>query len=295
MNWQRGGSAVERIEKRAWAKLNLTLDVLGKREDGYHDLCMVMQSVALCDRVSIARGGERGIRVRSNLDFLPTGRNNLAAAAAMRLCEEAGVDWNGLEIGLDKAIPVCAGLGGGSSDAAAVLLALNEMLELGWSREKLAQIGQRVGSDVPYCVMGGTALAEGRGEVLTPLPALPWCYAVLCKPHFSVSTPELFSRIDGVKVGCHPDTRGMLRSLHSGDILGVARRMYNVFEDVLPRNQANTVAEIKNVLIQFGALGACMSGTGPTVFGLFDSLVNAWQACAYLRGTYQETFLTVTV
>ena len=148
---------------------------------------------------------------------------------------------------------------------------------------------------MPYCVLGGTALAEGRGEILTPLPALPWCIAVLCKPRFSISTPELFSRIDGMKVTCRPDTKGMLTALERGDVQGVARRMYNVFEDVLPRNQAGTIAEIKGVLIQHGALGACMSGTGPTVFGLFDSLVAAWRAFHELKAVYPETFLTVTI
>lgn len=286
---------MEPITARAWAKLNLTLDVLGKRSDGYHDLCMVMQSVALCDTVTIEETGERGIRVSSNLEFLPSGKNNLAAAAALRLSEAAGRDGNGLRITLDKSIPVCAGMGGGSSDAAAVLRALNKGWKLGWSREELARVGEKVGSDVPYCVLGGTALAEGRGEILTPLPALPWCIAVLCKPRFSVSTPELFSRIDGMKVTCRPDTKGMLTALERGDVQGVARRMYNVFEDVLPRNQAGTIAEIKGVLIQHGALGACMSGTGPTVFGLFDSLVAAWRACHELKAVYPETFLTVTI
>ncbi|NCE65260.1 4-(cytidine 5'-diphospho)-2-C-methyl-D-erythritol kinase [Pseudoflavonifractor sp. 524-17] len=286
---------METIVRQARAKLNLTLDVLGRRADGYHDLCMVMQSVALSDRVSLCRTGRRGIHVGSNLEFLPSGRNNLAAAAAVCLCEAAGMDWNGLEITLEKHIPVCAGLGGGSSDAAAVLLAVNDWLELGYSQKELAQIGERVGSDVPYCVLGGTALAEGRGERLTPQPALPWCFVVLCKPHFSVSTPELFGRIDSMKTTCRPDTEGMLRALKAGDLQGVARRMYNVFEDVLPRNQAGAVAEIKNSLIQAGALGACMSGTGPTVFGLFDSLTGAWQATRYLRELYPETFLTVTV
>lgn len=284
------------IVTEARAKLNLTLDVLGRREDGYHDLCMVMQSVALCDTVTIEREeGGKGIKVRSDLDFLPSGRNNLAAAAAIRLCDEAWRDSDGLRIRLDKAIPVCAGMGGGSSDAAAVLRALNEAWKLGYSRERLAEIGADVGSDVPYCVLGGTALAEGRGERLTPLPALPWCFVVICKPHFSISTPELFERIDGMKISCHPDTKGMLKALERGDVLGVARRMYNVFEDVLPRNQGSTVAEIKDILLQHGALGACMSGTGPTVFGLYDDIVKAWRACYALRKSYEQTFLTVTV
>lgn len=286
---------MEPIVTKARAKLNLTLDVLGKRSDGYHDLCMVMQSVALCDTVTIRREAERGVAVRSNLDFLPTGKNNLAASAALHLCEAAGMDPNGLRIDLEKSIPVCAGMGGGSSDAAAVLNALNRAWKLGYAPQELAALGEQVGSDVPYCVLGGTALAEGRGEILTPLPSLPWCFVVICKPHFAVSTPELFARIDGMKLHCHPDTRGMLQALENGDVLGVARRMYNVFEDVLPRNQGGTVAEIKTELIRHGALGACMSGTGPTVFGLFDTLVGAWRAYHDLRQTYTETFLTVTI
>lgn len=286
---------MEPIREAARAKLNLTLDVLGKWEDGYHDLCMVMQSVALCDAVTIRRGEEEGIRVRSNLDFLPTGPTNLAAAAAIRLCEAAGRDWNGLEIRLDKTIPVCAGLAGGSSDAAAVLRGLNRGLELGYSVEELAKIGEQVGSDVPYCVYGTTMRAEGRGEVLTPLPPLPWCYVVLCKPNFSVSTPDLFRRIDGVKLTCRPDTAGMEEALRAGDLAGAARRMYNVFEDVLSRPVGVAVAEIKAALIQAGALGACMSGTGPTVFGLFAELEPARTACEMLKNLHPETFLTVTV
>ena len=279
----------------AHAKLNLTLDVLGRREDGYHELRMVMQSVALSDLVTIRTGEEEGIRVRSNLEFLPAGPENLAAKAAVRLCETVGADWNGLEIALDKHIPVCAGMAGGSSDAAAVLRALNEGLSLGLSREALARVGEKVGSDVPYCVMGGTMLAEGRGERLRALPALPLCHAVVCKPSFSISTPEFFRRIDGVRILHRPDTRGMLRALEAGDLAGVARRMYNVFEDVLPRPQAAAVDGIRQTLIAHGALGACMSGTGPTVFGLFDALPAALSARDALRAAYAETYITVTL
>lgn len=152
-----------------------------------------------------------------------------------------------------------------------------------------------MGSDVPYCVLGGTALAEGRGEVLTPLPALPRCHAVLCKPAFSISTPELFARVDGVKLRHRPDTEGMVVALEGGDLGGVARRMYNIFEDVLPPRQAEEISGIKNVLVQHGALGANMSGTGPTVFGLFERAEDAAQAWEELRGTYRDTFLTETL
>lgn len=283
------------IQRLAPAKLNLTLDVLAQRDDGYHDLAMVMQSVALGDEISITTGGPQGIRVASNLPFLPTGPTNLAAAAAIRLCEDAGVDWNGIDITLKKVVPVCAGLGGGSSDAAAVLVALNELLGLGRSQQQLIQLAAQVGSDVPYCVMGGTALARGRGEILSPLPKLPQCHAVICKPPFPVSTPALFKRIDSVKVVRRPDLKGMLCALEQGDLGGVARRMYNVFEDVLPARLYTRVAEIKNILIQCGALGANMSGSGPTAFGLFDRLEAAQEARACLAQRYRDTFLCETV
>lgn len=283
------------IQCKAPAKLNLTLDVLGQRQDGYHDLAMVMQSVALGDEISITTGGAPGIRVDSNLPFLPTGPTNLAAAAAIRLCEDAGVDWNGVDITLKKVVPVCAGLGGGSSDAAAVLVALNQLLGLGRSREQLMELAAQVGSDVPYCVMGGTALAKGRGEILSPLPRLPQCHVVICKPPFPVSTPALFKRIDSVKVVRRPDLKGMLCALEEGDLGGVARRMYNVFEDVLPRLQQAEIAAIKHAFIQHGALGTCMSGTGSAVFALFDRADRAQDAWEALHTRYADTFLTHTI
>lgn len=202
-----------RLTVEAPAKLNLTLDVLGRRSDGYHELRMVMQSVALADRITLETGTGGGVRVRTNLSFLPTNEKNLAAAAALQFLEDCGLDCGGLSISVEKHIPVCAGTGGGSSDAAAVLRGLNRLLGAGYSGEALARLGERVGSDVPYCVLGGTALAEGRGEVLTPLPALPRCHAVLCKPAFSISTPELFARVDGVKLRHRPDTEGMVVAL----------------------------------------------------------------------------------
>lgn len=280
------------IEVQARAKLNLSLDVLRRREDGYHDLRMIMQTVDLCDSLRLETGTGAPLRMSSNLGFLPANEKNLAAAAALRLCEAVGTDPGGLSIRLSKTIPVCAGLAGGSADAAAVLRGLNELLGLGLPPERLAEIGERVGSDVPYCVMGGTALAEGRGERLTALPPLPRCAVVLCKPAFSVSTPELFGRIDSVRIRCRPDTGGLIAALEAGDLPGVARRMYNVFEGVLPARRGAEVRSIKNTLIQCGALGASMSGTGPTVFGLFDDWEAAKRARAVLKADYQETFLT---
>jgi len=283
------------MQEKAFAKLNLTLDVLGRREDGYHDLYMVMQSVELSDTLTLEPGAENGVRVKSNLGFLPGDERNLAAAAALAFWDSMGVEPQPLDITLEKVIPVCAGLGGGSSDAAAVLRALNKIHRTGLSPEQLAGIGQRVGSDVPYCVMGGTMLAQGKGEVLTPLPALPSCAVVLCKPDFSVSTPALFAQIDSVRLRCRPDTDGVLAALEAGDLVGVARRLYNVFEDALPARCKAKVNQVKSILIQRGALGAAMSGTGSAVFGLFERQADAQAAAAELSVLYPETFLTKTV
>ena len=283
------------MEIQAFAKLNLTLDILGKREDGYHDLRMVMQSITLADTLTLEENQGEGLRVSANLRFLPTGEKNLAAAAALRFWEALGREPEDLDIRIEKRIPVCAGMAGGSSDAAAVLRALNQRSGEPFSPKELARLGERVGSDVPYCVLGGTALAEGRGEVLTPLPPLPRCWVVACKPDFPISTPELFAQADRVKLRRRPDTAGLLSALEAGDLGGVARRMYNVFEDVLPHRLYARVAEIKNELVQRGALGANMSGSGPTAFGLFDCQEAAEEARTSLAERYRDTFLCETV
>lgn len=278
----------------ACAKLNLSLDVLDKRPDGYHEMKMVMQTVTLRDKLTLETGTGTPLHMQSNLGFLPADEHNLAAAAALAFCRETGADPGGLSIKLEKTIPVCAGMAGGSADAAAVLRGLNEALGLRVSRQRLEEIGALVGSDVPYCVGGGTALAEGRGEILAPLPPLPHCQVVLCKPAFSVSTPELFRTLDGCRIRRRPDTAGLLAALEAGDLPGVARRMYNVFEDALPRRRYQQVCAIKTALIQHGALGASMSGTGSTVFGLFDRRAAAEEAFAALKQLYRETFLVET-
>lgn len=279
----------------AYAKINLTLDVLGKRPDGYHDLSMVMQSVSLADQVIIRETGEEGFTLKTDLGFLPGVDKNIAGVAARAFARHTGVDLSGLEIELQKHIPVCAGTAGGSSDGAAVLRGLNRWFSCGLSLRHLAEIGEEVGSDVPYCVLGCTALAEGRGEKLTCLPALPDCHIVLCKPGFSVSTPELFRRIDELKLRFHPDTAGVLAALEEGDLAGVSRRMFNVFEEALPAQRRAVVEEIKSTLLSRGALGACMSGTGPTVFGIFDNAESAQSVADELKQSYAETFLTKNV
>lgn len=283
------------MDVSAPAKLNLSLDILRRREDGYHDLKMVMHSVDLIDELTLERTGGKGIRVRTDLSFLPNDERNLAAMAARRFAEATGTDVEGLLITIRKRIPVCAGMAGGSSDAAAVLRALNRELATPMTPEQLAHLGERVGSDVPYCVVGGTTLAEGRGERLTPLPPLPDCWFVLCKPNFSIATPELFARVNCARLRCRPDTDGILRALESRDLEGVARRMYNVFEDVLPDRRSGEIAAIKSALIGHGALGAVMSGSGPTVFGLFRDETAAKRAWADLKQDYVQTFLAKSV
>ncbi len=275
----------------AYAKLNLTLDVLGKRPDGYHELNMVMQSVSLCDQLTLRLTEEPGIRLSTAWGFLPTDERNLAVIAARAFGRETGANLNGLHIHLEKHIPVCAGTAGGSSDGAAVLRGLNHLLGTGLSPQELARLGEQVGSDVPYCVLGGTMLAQGRGERLTRLPSLPDCHIVMSKPAFSVSTGELFHQVDSVRLRCRPDTAGVLDALERGDLAGVARRMYNVFADALSPNRSAVVQDIQNSMIQEGALGACLSGTGPTVFGIFEDREEAKGCCALLREAHRETFL----
>ena len=278
------------MEISANAKINLTLDILRRREDGYHDLQMVMQSVSLADELTVtpARGGV-GTAV-SDLHFLPTGGKNLAqmAAAAFRAATGLGGE---VDVSIRKHVPVCAGLAGGSADAAAVLHAMNRLTGAGLSPVELAKIGERVGSDVPFCVLGGAALAQGRGELLTPLAPLPPCHIVICKPPFSISTPQLFARVNVRKIVRRPDTAGATAALAAGDLAGVARRMYNVFEDVLQPRRLAEINEIKSALIDCGALGASMSGSGPSVFGLFEDGARAQDACSRLRESYRDVFL----
>ncbi len=282
------------MELSACAKINLTLDILRKREDGYHDLQMVMQTVTLADvlTVSPAEGPEG--RISSDLRYLPADGRNLAQVAAAAFREATGRGPQ-VDIIIQKRIPVCAGLAGGSADAAAVLRAMNELSGAGLSAGELAAIGEKVGSDVPYCVLGGTALAEGRGERLTPLPPLPKCHVVLCKPPFPISTPQLFSRVNVRKIVCRPDTPGVLAALEAGDLAGVARRLYNVFEDVLEPRRKSEIDAVKSELIDCGALGASMSGSGPTVFGLFDDEHAARSAFERLKENYQQVFRCETL
>ena len=277
---------MSKITEKAYAKINISLDVTGKRADGYHDMLMVMQTVTLCDDVTVELcSGEKSFAT-CNLPFVPGDERNLAVKAANKFFEKLG-EKGAAKIELNKLIPVGAGMAGGSSDAAAVIRALNFLCGRPFDRAGLEELAAEVGSDVAFCVCGGTMLASGRGEILTPLPPMPDCDIVICKPDFSISTPELFKKLDTVKLRCHPDTAGIIDALNEGNLLNISRRMYNVFEDV-PDRRFSTVAEIKSRLLDHGALGAVMTGTGSAVFGVFGDVQSAQNAADALRQSYRS-------
>jgi len=265
------------IREKAYAKLNISLDVMDSRPDGYHDMLMVMQTVTLWDDVHLTLNSEGKMSAASNLRFIPGDERNLAVKAAIRFFKELGDENTGVHIDMQKRIPVGAGMAGGSADAAAVLRALNKLYDNRFSLEKLMELGADVGSDVPFCVMGGTALAEGRGEILSPLSPMPDCCFLICKPEFSISTPELFRKLDAAPMRRHPDTTGIIKALENGDLVQICRRMYNVFEDVDDRRM-RIVSEIKGALLDNGALSAMMTGTGSAVFGVYDDESTAEKA-----------------
>ncbi len=270
------------FRENAFAKLNLCLDVGEKLPDGYHAVRGIMQSTDFCDEVALTPG-EKGWQVRSGLSYLPTGETNLAARAALLFRQETGLGPEGGLITLVKRIPVCGGYGGGSSDAAAVLRIMNRLSgsPLRWA--ELEEMSLPLGADVPFCIRGGTALAEGKGEQLTPLPDFSGRALVLCRPDFSCSTPQLFKAMDRQKLRLRPDVAGMVRAVEAGDTAGVARRLFNVFEEVLPKKQGDTVREIRDRLLEAGALGAAMTGSGSGVFGIFPDAGRAGEACAALE------------
>lgn len=273
------------VEEKAYAKLNISLDVGNRREDGYHEMTMVMQSISLADTVTVTLNDTGKLRAKTSLPFIPGDERNLAVKAALCYLAAIGQEGQGALIEIQKNVPVGAGMGGGSSDAAAVLRALNRLFGHALTTAELEALSCKVGSDVAFCVAGGTALATGRGEKLEPLPPLPDCAFVVCKPSFSVSTPELFRKLDQLPLRRHPDTAGLLTAIREGQLNQVCRRMYNVFEDVDDRRM-RTVADIKSRLLDAGALGAVMTGTGSAVFGVFSPGKALEAVCAPLRREY---------
>ena len=294
MDWEQRMGGMDRMQLRAMAKINLGLDVLRRREDGYHEVRMIMQTVHIFDQLQLEKRREEGIRVRTNLYYLPENENNLVYKAAKLLWEEFDLP-GGISIELKKYIPVAAGMAGGSSDAAAVLFGMNRMYELGLSVEELMQRGVRIGADVPYCIMRGTALAEGIGEVLSPLPPLPPCTILVAKPGIGVSTRFVFENLKADELERHPDIDGMMEALKKQDLKGLAGLMEagNVLETVtVPAYPV--IQRIKDAMLRAGALGALMSGSGPTVFGIFDSRQAAKRAYGVLKRGHlaKQIFLT---
>lgn len=281
------------VTKKAWGKLNLTLDVLGKRSDGYHDMRMIMQSVDLCDDVSVSVSDTGSWTCSCDNDEVPMNEGNLALKAAEAFFA-AGIERpQGLSVHIVKRIPMQGGMAGGSSDAAAVLHALNEIYHFPFDLHKLLRISESVGSDVPYCVMGGTALAEGRGEILTPLTPMPQCFYVLVRPQFSVSTPELFHAIDEDSARISPDTNKAIDCLKQQDLTGLCSCVYNVFQPVLSKSYP-VIEEICVELKDLGALQAALTGTGSVVFGIFDCKKKASFAVETLKKKY-KVFLAKNV
>ena len=272
---------MNQIELKALAKINLGLDVLGRRENGYHDVRMIMQSVYLYDEVKLEKTEGPGIGVVSNLSFLPTGEGNIAYKAAQLLKDEFQID-EGIKITLNKHIPVAAGLAGGSSNAAAVLFGMNRMFRLGLSQRDLMERGVRLGADVPYCIMRGTVLAEGIGEELSVLPPMPKCTVLIAKPPVSVSTKVVYEALDAKEITDHPDIDGIIEGLKDNSLEKVASCMGNVLEQVtVPIHPA--IDQIKREMKEAGALNAMMSGSGPAVFGLFKTRTVAREAQRRIR------------
>ena len=288
---------IKHLSLKAYGKINLGLDVLRRREDGYHDVRMIMQTVGIFDRVDLIWKEEPGIQVETNLYYLPTNENNLVYKAAKLLMDEFQVQ-EGLLIRLRKFIPVAAGMAGGSSDAAAVLFGVNKMFRLGLTTEELMQRGVKIGADVPYCILRGTALSEGIGEVLTSLPPVPQCQVLVAKPGINVSTKFVYENLhaNDLRPEQHPDIDGMIRAIKAQDLQEIADKLGNVLETVTVKEDP-VIQEIKDKMVEFGAIGSLMSGSGPTVFGLFTNPKAAQQAYEELRygessGLAKQVYLT---
>ncbi len=280
------------ISLKALAKINLGLDVVRRREDGYHEVRMIMQTIHLYDRLKITKTKTPGIEIHSNLPFLPVNENNLVYKAGQLLMNEFGIK-EGVRVDLLKRIPVAAGMAGGSSDAAAMLYGINQLFDLGLSRKQLMERGVSIGADVPYCLMRGTALAEGIGEKLKQLPPMVKCPVLIAKPQISVSTKFVYQnlKLDGTTV--HPNIDALICDIKKKDLCAVTADMGNVLETVTIPNYP-VIAEIKKQMIHSGAQGAMMSGSGPTVFGLFENERQARKAYEEMKqtGLAKQLYLT---
>ena len=274
---------IKHLGLKAYGKINLGLDVLRRREDGYHEVRMIMQTDGIFDRVDLIWKSEPGIQVETNLYYLPTNENNLVYKAAKLLMDEFHV-MDGVTIRLKKFIPVAAGMAGGSSDAAAVLFGINKMFRLGLTTAELMDRGVKIGADVPYCILRGTALSEGIGEILTSLPPVPQCQVLIAKPAINVSTRFVYENLhaNNLLPKQHPDIDSMISAIQKHDIYGIADNLGNVLETVTIKEYP-VIQEIKEKMLEYNAIGSLMSGSGPTVFGLFTSPTAAQDAYEELR------------
>jgi 4-diphosphocytidyl-2-C-methyl-D-erythritol kinase len=267
---------MQKNTQKAYAKINLGLDVLRRREDGYHEVRMIMQTVDICDDLTLEQTAEPGIRILTDCTELSTGSDNLIYKAAdlilqsykKRLQAQTETQSQGVTITLTKRIPIAAGMAGGSADAAAVLRGMNELFEMGYTIEELQELGVKLGADIPYCIVGGTMLSEGIGEILTPLPSPPDCFLVVAKPDINVSTKFVYENLHVETLNRHPDIDGMIEAIGQGSLQGITDRLGNVLETVTVKAYP-VIDEIKETMIRGGALNALMSGSGPTVFGIY--------------------------
>lgn len=280
------------ISLKALAKINLGLDVVRRREDGYHEVRMIMQTIQLYDRLDIKRTQEPGIQIQTNLSFLPVNENNLIYKAAKLLMDEFSIT-DGVSVKLDKRIPVAAGMAGGSTDAAAMLIGVNRLFSLGLTKRQLMERGVQIGADVPYCIMRGTALAEGIGEALSPLPPMVKCPVLIAKPSISVSTKFVYQNLKLDDTTIHPDIDRLIDDIKAKNLYDIAAHMGNVLETVTIPNYP-VIDEIKKHMLSNGAVGAMMSGSGPTVFGLFDDEDTAKKAYKAMRSSHlaRQVYLT---
>ncbi len=282
------------LREGAFAKINLTLDVLGKRPDGYHDIQSVMQTISIRDDVEVEVGTAKPWTLSCDKEDVPQDSSNLAWKAAEMFCRAAKRDPEGVAIRITKRIPTQAGLGGGSADAAAVLRALNRHYDYPFSVYALAELGAEVGSDVPFCTLGGTVLCQGRGERLRKLPDLPETLFVVCKPDFPVSTPELYRRLDETAIARRPDHTAMEAAIVQGDVGAIAGQLCNVFEPVVTEKHLE-LNYIKSLMNSYGALGFAMSGSGPSVYAIAPSFEYAAVICTMLKDNYPQVFIAKTV
>lgn len=260
---------MKQIKLKAYAKINLGLDVLRKREDGYHEVRMIMQTIRLFDRLTMTRIRKNDIYLETNLCFLPTDERNLVYRAVKMMKEEFNIS-EGIRIELDKKIPVCAGMAGGSTDAAAALVGMNRLFQLKLSEKQLMEYGVRLGADVPYCIMRGTALSEGIGEKLSRVTPIPDCHILIAKPNINVSTKFVYENLNLPALETHPDIDLLLQAIEKKDLYTLASNLGNVLETVTIERYP-VIEQIKQSMMAKGAIGALMSGSGPTVFGIFDS------------------------